>query len=84
MNSAIFKRTSFIQTKHQVNFQYVMSVNWNMLQEGWEPDHITVNQMYNKAIQQLDNRKFSYSQRWQVYQRKLSHKLWKKHLVNCR
>ena len=33
-----------------------------MLQEGWEPDHITVNQMYNKAIQHLDNRKFGYSQ----------------------
>ena len=59
MNNVICKRTSYIQTKHQVNFQYVMSVNWNMLQEGWEPDHITVNQMYNKAIQQLDNRKFS-------------------------
>ena len=62
MNNVICKRTSYIQTKDDVNFRYFMSVNWNMLQEGWESDHITVNQMYNEEIQQLDNLKFSYSQ----------------------
>ena len=62
MNNVICKRTSYIQTKDDVNFHYFMSVNWNMLQEGWESDHITVNQMYNEEIQQLDNLKFSYSQ----------------------
>ena len=62
MNNVICKRTSYIQPKHNVNFHYFMSVNWNMLQEGWEPDHITVNQMYNKEIQQLDNLRFRYSQ----------------------
>ena len=46
-NNVICKRTIYIQTKHHMNFHYLISQN--MLQEGLEHDQFTVNQMWNKA-----------------------------------
>ena len=42
-NNVICKRTIYIQTKHHMNFHYLISKN--MLQEGLEHDQFTVNQM---------------------------------------
>ena len=71
-NIIICKRTRYIQTKHHVKFNCLISKN--MLQEGLEQDQITVNLMGNKATatEQLDNQKFIHEP-MTLYQWKLSH-----------